>query len=112
MRFAKESVPESADFNGLTPAFMQWPKGMDASTLLEGLPGGLCHCPHWGYALKGVMLVKYSDGSAEEIRGGDVYYLPAGHTALIKDDFASVEFNPKREFREVMAHVAKKMQGK
>ena len=97
MRFAKESIPEGVDLNGLTVAFMQWPKGLDADALLDGLPGGLCPCPHWGYALKGCMLVKYPGGKTEQIKAGDAYYIPAGHSALI-------------EFQEVMAHVARKMQ--
>ena len=57
------------------------------------------------------MRLRYLDGSTEEIKAGDVYYMPAQHTAEIDEDFACVEFSPKREFWEVMAHVAKKMEG-
>ncbi len=56
------------------------------------------------------MVLKYEDGSEEEVTAGDVYYFPPNHTAVIKEDIAMVEFSPKKEFWEVMSHVAKKMQ--
>jgi hypothetical protein len=111
MHFQKESIPEKTEFGDLTPAYGEYPKGMDVDMVLEGLPNNMCPCPHWGYVVKGKMRLKYLDGSTEVVKTGDVYYFPANHTAEIEEDFASVEFSPKHEFWEVMAHIAKKMQG-
>ena len=85
------------------------PKGTDFTPLLKGLNNNSCHCPHWGYVLEGAMKVIYDDGNEEVISKGDVYYLPAGHTAIVQDDIKLVDFNPAREFKEVMDHVGKKM---
>ena len=109
MHFPKESIPEKTEFGDLAPTYMESPKGLDVDALLQGLPGNMCPCPHWGYAVKGTMLVKYSDGTEEEITAGDVYYLSGRHTAEIKEDFACVEFSPKQEWWEVAAVVAKNM---
>jgi len=110
MHFNKESIPEKTEFSDMVPVYHQFPKGTNVDALLEGLPNNLCHCPHWGYVVKGTMVLKYADGSEEEVTEGDVYYFPPNHTAEIKEDIAMVEFSPKKEFREVMTHIAKKMQ--
>jgi len=110
MHFNKENIPEKIDFGDMAVAYHQFPKGLDVDTLLEGLPNNMCHCPHWGYVVKGKMVLKYADGSQEEVSAGDVYYFPPNHTAEIKEDIAMVEFSPKKEFWEVMSHVEKKMQ--
>jgi len=110
MHFPLEAIPERTALGDLTAAYQRFPKGMNADKVLEGLPDNKCPCPHWGYVLKGRMIVKYADGAREELTAGDVYYLPAGHTAEMKDDVAMVEFSPKHEFWQVMAHVNKKMQ--
>ena len=111
MHFAKESIPEKTEFGDLAPSFGEYPKGMDVAALLEGLPNNMCPCPHWGYVIRGRMRLEYLDGSEEVVQAGDVYYMPENHTAVIEDDFACVEFSPKHEFWEVMANMAKKMQG-
>jgi hypothetical protein len=110
MRFPLEAIPERVKLGDMAAAYQRFPRGMNADKLLEGLPDDLCPCAHWGYALKGVMVVRYKDGSQEEVRAGDVYYLPAGHTAEIREDFACAEFSPAEEFWRVMEHVAKKAQ--
>jgi mannose-6-phosphate isomerase-like protein (cupin superfamily) len=52
------------------------------------MPGGLCPLPHSGYCLKGVLNVRYADGTQEVIRAGDLYYMPAGHTFSTDADAA------------------------
>jgi hypothetical protein len=94
---------------GMTAGFNVMPKGTDFTPLLKGLNNNSCHCPHWGYVIEGAMKVIYDDGNEEVISEGDVYYLPAGHTAIVQDDIKLVDFNPAHEFNEVMEHVGKKM---
>jgi hypothetical protein len=99
----------SPDQGGMTICFNELPKGADVTPLLKGLVNDSCYCPHWGYVLKGEMLVKYDDGKEETLTEGDVFYLPAGHTALVKEDFKFVEFSPTEQYTEVIAHVGRKM---
>ena len=96
-------------FGSMTVGYNVMPKGTDFTPLLKGLNNDSCHCPHWGYVLEGAMLVIYDDGNEEVISEGDVYYLPAGHTAIVQDDIKLVDFNPAHEFKEVMDHVGKKI---
>lgn len=55
------------------------------------------------------MLVKYDNGTEERLTTGDVFYLPPGHTAIVEKDLKLIDFNPTKEFSEVMNHIAKKM---
>lgn len=111
MHFKKESIPEKTEFGDLAPFYHQIPRGTDVDALLEGLPNNMCPVPHWGYMVKGAMVIKYADGTEEEISAGDVYYLPPNHSAEIKEDIGMVEFSPKEEFWELMTHLAKKTGG-
>jgi hypothetical protein len=71
----------------------------DLAPLLKGLPDNSCQSPHWGYMVKGSMLVKYKDGE-EIIQAGDAYYLPPGHIAIVEADSEMVEFSPKDEYQK------------
>jgi hypothetical protein len=42
---------QANDWGELNVARIRFPKGADATPLLEGLPQGLCQCPHWGTVL-------------------------------------------------------------
>ena len=121
MKINKEEIPVAmqapgtvmrnlAGFGGMAVAFNQVPKGTDLRPLLEGLRNDSCHCPHWGYILEGAIRLIYDDKSEEVVRAGDLFYWPAGHTAVVEEDTQLVEFSPEKEFREVMEHIGKKME--
>lgn len=97
------------NFGGMTVCFNELPKGTDFTPLLKGLDNDSCHCPHWGYVLSGSILVKYDDGTEEKISGGDVFYLPHGHTAIVQEDMKFIELSPSKEYQEVMEHVGKRV---
>ena len=42
-----------AEAGDLTIALVRLQQGHDARSLFEGLPGGLCQCPHWGFIISG-----------------------------------------------------------
>lgn len=120
MKIKKEDIPvmmQTPDtimrnlpgYGGMTVAFNEIPAGTDLTPLLEGLKNNSCHCPHWGYIVQGVMRVIYDDGAEEVLTTGDVFYLPPGHTAIVEEDVKLIDFNPTKEFAEVMDHIAKKM---
>jgi len=58
--------------------FYQIPKGTDFASLLKGFPDDMCQCPHWGYLLKGRMLVRTKTGE-EMVETGQVFYMAPGH---------------------------------
>ena len=108
MHYPLEAIPVDAEFDGMAVACTRIPRGFDLARTLRGLPDDLCPCPHWGYVLQGRMLVRYADGSEEEIKAGDVYYARAGHTAVIEEDTVSVDFSPIGPWQELMRHIAAK----
>ena len=96
-------------YGGMTVAFNELPAGTDVTPLLKGLRNDSCHCPHYGYILEGTMRVIYDDGKEEMLTTGDVFYLPSGHTVIVEEDVKFIEFNPEKEFAELMHHIGKKM---
>ncbi len=97
------------DYGGMTVCFNELPKGTDFTPLLQGLSNDSCHCPHWGYVTEGKILIKYDDGQEETVSAGEVFYWPAGHTAIVQEDVKLIDFSPSKEFNEVITHVGKKM---
>jgi len=121
MKIKKEDIPVAMEgpgtimrnlpgYGGMTVAFNEVPAGTDLGPLLEGLENNSCHCPHWGYIVQGKMSVVYDDGTNETLATGDVFYLPPGHTGVVEEDLKIIDFNPEKEFGEVMDHIAKKME--
>jgi hypothetical protein len=62
--------------------------GFDAAPALRAMPGGVCPIPHAGYCIKGVLHVSYADGTREDVRAGDMYYMQSGHTFTTDADAA------------------------
>ena len=113
MKIKKEDVPvvmEGPDtimrnlpgYGGMTVGYNEVPAGTDLGPLLKGLKNDSCHCAHWGYMVQGSMWVKYVDGTEETISAGDVFYMPAGHTGIVKKDIKILDFSPSKEFEDVM----------
>jgi hypothetical protein len=100
---------QTIDWSELNVARIRLPRGADATPLLQGLPGDMCQCPHWGYVLRGAIHVKYTDGRAETVRAGDVYYWPPGHTVSVEEEYEAVEFSPAGEMGKVLDHLASKL---
>ena len=99
MRASRDELPEllgtairGSDWGDLRATVVAMPAGTDARPLFKGLPDDRCPAPHWGYVVKGQLRVIYADRE-EVLRTGDLYYLPPGHTAVVEEDFESVEFS-------------------
>lgn len=101
---------QSANWGGMTSAYMRMEDGADFTPFLEGLPDDLCQAPHWGYVLQGALQVRYTDGSEETVGAGEIYYLPPGHTVWFEEETEYVEFSPQQEMADVFAHVEEQMQ--
>jgi hypothetical protein len=96
-------------FGNLDVVYNESPKGTDFTPLFKGLANDSCHCPHWGYIFQGAFRIIYDDGTEEVLKEGDVFYLPAGHTAIVDEDLKCIMFSPNEEHDEVLAHAEKKM---
>lgn len=120
MKLKKEDIPvimqapdtimrAQSDLGDMTVAYHELPKGTDFTPLLKGLCNDSCHCPHWGYIFQGVFRFIYDDGTEELFEAGDVFYAPAGHTAIVDEDLKFLEFSPTTELNEVLKNVGERM---
>jgi len=108
---AGEICFQGHDWGELNVARVRFPKGADATPLLQGLPGDLCQCPHWGTVLKGSICVTYADGTEETVNAGEVYYWPPGHTIRVDEDYEAIEFSPAGEMAHLLDHLKAKLAG-
>jgi hypothetical protein len=42
--------------------------GVDTTPLFQGLEGNLCHCPHWGFVLRGQLTTTDAEGTLETVK--------------------------------------------
>jgi hypothetical protein len=99
-----------ADWGDLRAMVISLPAGIDLAPLLQGLPGDLCPCPHWGYVVKGRIRVRYAEGE-ETLQAGDLFFMPPGHAPLVEEDAEFVEFSRPSEFQPVLDHLARAAAG-
>lgn len=128
MRIAKQDIPvkinapgavarqktgfgDAAGYGAISGEYLSLGAGTDLAPLLKGLEDDLCQSPHWGYMLKGELIVTYTDGKHEALHGGDVFYLPPGHTVKVDEDAEMILFSPQHEHTHVMEHMQRKMAG-
>ena len=118
-KVSKESVTEVRDYgvaedrtgnlDGYTVNFVSIRQDHDLAPMLSGLPGGRCPCPHWGYVLKGRMIVRYADHE-EVCEAGDAFYMPPGHTPAAEAGTEFIQISPSDQLQEVEAAVVTAMQ--
>jgi hypothetical protein len=101
-------VHQEGGWGDMVAGYIQLPAGADFTPMFVGLPDDACHCPHWGYVVKGAVHLRYTDGSEEVTGAGELFYWPAGHTAWVEEDTVFLDFSPAKELGEVMAHIARK----
>jgi uncharacterized cupin superfamily protein len=86
--------------------------GVDTTSLLQGLDGDACQCPHWGYVLRGELATTDAKGNEETVRQGDLFYWPAGHNVKVRADAELILFSPQREHTRVIDHMRGKVNGR
>jgi len=101
---SKELVIQEAEWGDMHVGYETYNEFTDLGPLLEGLPDNRCQSAHWGYVIKGRMLIKYKDHE-ETISAGDAYYLPPGHIAVLEAGTEIIEFSPKEEYSKTMETV-------
>jgi len=116
---SKETVSQVQDFGvaedraedlgGYTVDFVTIHQTHDLVQALSGLPGGQCHCPHWGYVFKGQITITYGD--REEVVGaGEAFYMPPGHVPAAIAGTQLIQFSPTDEIRNTQEAIVKAMQ--
>ncbi|MGW7102955.1 hypothetical protein [Streptomyces sp. NPDC054838] len=88
----------------LSVGFFHLPEGTDMAPALTGLPDDMCPCPHWGYLLKGRLLMRSNDGETVYEEGQAFYWGP-GHVPVALTDTDYVDFSPSDGIRRVLDHV-------
>ena len=94
----------SEDLGGYTVNFVSIVADHDLGSMLAGLPGGQCSCPHWGYVFKGQMTVRYGDRE-EVIHAGDAFYMPPGHVPAAPAGSEFLQISPTAQLQEVEAAI-------
>jgi hypothetical protein len=76
-------------------------------TLYQGLPGGVCQCPHYGYVFTGRIRCSFpgSDWPDEVATAGQAYYFPAGHVLAYEEETEALELNPAAALKTLMDHI-------
>jgi hypothetical protein len=90
----------TTDLEGYTVNFLHFTQPVDMAVMLRGLPGDVCHCPHWGIVTDGEMTVRYADHD-EVVSAGDVFYMPPGHVPTYLPGTRVIQFSPAEEMRVV-----------
>jgi len=117
-RAAKDTTPvtmdievvedRSCELEDFTVNFVTMRQDHDLATMLAGLPGGRCQCPHWGILTKGRMTVRYAEHE-EVIEAGDAFYMPPGHTPAADAGTELIQFSPTDLLAATEAAIAKAM---
>ena len=85
------------------------PAGTNFRPLLEGLENDHCQVPHWGYVVKGAILIEYEDGTSDLFREGEAFYMKPGHTGEVVEDLLLVSFSPEDGMYDLSDHLEKKV---
>lgn len=99
------------EIDGYTLGFESFEAAGDFTPFYRGLPDDLCQSHHWGYVIKGRMIMHRPEGDvvAEE---GEAYYVGPGHTGEVGLPGTEViEFSPTVEYEQTMAVMAKNLEG-
>ena len=100
----------SSTVEGYTINFVTIRDTMDLAPILASLPGGNCSCPHWGYMLKGRMIVRYGDRE-ETIEAGDAFYMSPGHAPEAEAGAEFIQFSPADQLAATDAAIRDAMRG-
>jgi hypothetical protein len=96
-------------FSKISGEYFSLAAGVDTTPLFEGLDGGVCDCPHWGFVLKGRITTTDTNGTRETVNANDLFYWPPGHNVRVDEDAEIVMFSPQREHTLVIDHMRNKV---
>jgi len=98
------------EIDGTTIGFETFDQAADFTPLYKGLPDDLCQSHHWGYVIKGRMIMHRPEGDVVA-EAGEAYYVGPGHTGEVGLPGTEViEFSPTAEYEQTMAIITKNME--
>ena len=112
---SKEDFPKGNIINivngwgGMSVAINELKAGTDFTPLLKGLKDDLCQVPHWGYLEKGKIRIINSGNTTITVLGGEVFYMPPGHTVIVDEDARIMEFSPEKQMKELNEFIVNKV---
>ena len=104
----EEILPMIHGWGGMTVDINNAPKGTDWRPILEGLENDHCQVPHWGYVIKGSILIEYDDGTKDIFKEGEAFFMKPGHTGEVLEDLLLVSFSPEEGMHDLAKHLEKK----
>jgi hypothetical protein len=102
---------DATGYGAIGGEYFSMAAGTDIAPLLKGLEGDACQSPHWGYLIEGQLVVSYTDGTEETVRGGDLFYWPPGHSVRVVIDAEIILFSPQHEHGLVIDHINSQIAG-
>ena len=98
------------EIDGTTMGFESFEHAGDFTPMYKGLPDDRCQSHHWGYVIKGRMIMHRPEGDVVA-EAGEAYYVGPGHTGEVGLPGTEViEFSPTAEYEQTMAVVAKNLE--
>lgn len=108
--FPKGNIINMVDgWGGMAVTINEVPAGTDYTPVLVGLKDDLCQVPHWGYIEKGKLRIIDKNQKTVVVKGGEVFYMPPGHTVIIDEDSKVIEFSPEEGMHKLNKHVKKRV---
>ncbi|HYF07208.1 MAG TPA: hypothetical protein VD970_06270 [Acetobacteraceae bacterium] len=102
---------DATGYGRISAEYFTLAAGVDTRPLFVGLNGNVCHCPHWGYVLKGRITTTDAAGREETVTSRDLFYWPPGHNVRVEEDAEIIMFSPQHEHSEVIGHMIEKTRG-
>jgi hypothetical protein len=95
--------------DGFVLGFESFEQAADFTPMCRGLPDDLCQSHHWGFVIKGRMIMHRPEGDLV-VEQGEAYYVGPGHTGETGLPGTQViEFSPAEEYDRTLAVVAKNL---
>ena len=91
-----------AEAGGMTLLWSRLRKGVDLGPTLAGLPDGQCSAPHWGYMIKGNLLMRTTHGE-QVYSAGEAFYCAPGHVPVALEDCELIGFAPSEAYAKMAA---------
>lgn len=89
-----------AEAGEMTLLWSRLRKGADFGPTLAGLQDGRCPAPHWGYMIKGRLMMRTRHGE-EVYSAGEAFYWAPGHVPVAMEDCECVDFAPTEAYEKM-----------
>jgi mannose-6-phosphate isomerase-like protein (cupin superfamily) len=102
---------DATGYGKISGEYFSLAAGVDTTPLFVGLHHNSCHCPHWGFVIKGRITTTNDQGLQETVNTNDLFYWPPGHNVKVESDAEIIMFSPQLEHTLVIDHMRDKVNG-